>query len=132
MSNGIDPKIWGPAAWAFIKYVLMGFDPKSQSEAALVTWINTLPEILPCAKCRKNFTETLKKYPFKNYLKDRKCSTWYSLVRQDVAKHEPKKNHKYKRLVPIVMISLTSIIVVGFGLYLLTRRKNKKRMNKFK
>lgn len=92
LGGGIDPSIWGKSAWTFIRCILQTFDPATQDSEALCRWINALPQVLPCYKCRINFTHTLQKYPFKEYCDKGLYTKWYDSVREEVRRHETPSN----------------------------------------
>lgn len=120
--GGIDPRIWGGAAWQFIQNVLKGFDPATQNRQALTQWINLLPNVLPCERCRGNFTQTLQKYPIGPYATQGKLREWYARVRTAVRKHEaPKKSTAFvKQQLNINWgyIMLGAAVTLGVGAYI--------------
>jgi hypothetical protein len=58
--KNIDPVIWGPSAWSLLHFV--SFHSKS-SVAELKELFEDLKVLLPCAKCRRAYTEHLKLCP---------------------------------------------------------------------
>lgn len=57
----LDPMLWGPSAWGLLHYV--SFQSKSSTEE-LRDLFEDLKVLLPCAKCRRNFTAHLAACPF--------------------------------------------------------------------
>ncbi len=57
--KSVDPKVWGPSAWMILHRLSFKF--KNIQEAH--DFYNTLKILLPCYKCRNNFTEHLKMFP---------------------------------------------------------------------
>lgn len=96
--GGIDPHLWGREGWDFIYYVLAGYDPATQKPEDIAAWINLLPKVLPCEKCRVNFADVLNKYPFEPYCLNDSCKTWYGNVRAEVARHEVPSPEKVARM----------------------------------
>lgn len=92
MSRNISPKIWGPSGWKFIEAVTKGFDPNVQNPGDLISFVNSLGGVLPCTSCRNNWPQTLAKYPIEPYIESDSLPQWFSLVREEVRKHESKYN----------------------------------------
>lgn len=62
------PTIWGKYAWPFIHMVTLDY-PENPTDADKKNYYNffmSLQYVLPCAKCRKNMSQHLKKYPLTN------------------------------------------------------------------
>jgi hypothetical protein len=92
--KGLDPKIWGSPAWKFIRSVVIGWDFEKQDPKKLSDFINLLPHVLPCEKCRLNFTKVLQKYPGEPYIARREMSKWFNEVREMVRQHEDTQQSK--------------------------------------
>lgn len=61
----IDPTIWGSCSWKFMHYITMGY-PEQPSEEVKKNTYNfyiSLKYLLPCEKCRSNFSYHLTKHP---------------------------------------------------------------------
>lgn len=62
---GLDPNMWGPAAWHFIHAVALEFpnNPSDAKKLHYATFFNNLPHILPCQLCGVHLSENLRKMP---------------------------------------------------------------------
>ena len=74
----MDPELWGPHAWIFLHYVTFSYPDKPtwKDKQNMRDFINLLPEILPCHKCKMNCASHLKDMP----LNDSALSSRSSLV----------------------------------------------------
>lgn len=52
-SDGMQTRVWGPAAWLFLHCIAHNFDP-SRSKEYLV-FFQALRDVLPCKTCRENY-----------------------------------------------------------------------------
>lgn len=50
MRQNIDPAIWGPAAWAFLRHSASACNKTCAD--SYQTFFQLLPEVLPCEQCR--------------------------------------------------------------------------------
>lgn len=64
----MQPEIWGKHAWNFIHLVAMGYpdNPTDEDKENYRTFIYSLKNILPCEKCRLNFSSHISQYPLTN------------------------------------------------------------------
>lgn len=83
--RAIEPTFWGPTAW----YILhrMSYHFKNISSAKIFYY--TLPEILPCGKCRRNIIYILDSIPFPNNVKN--IPKWVIRIHNKVNKALGKK-----------------------------------------
>ena len=86
--GGLDPKIWGNEGWKFIRYIIQGFDETTQHKRDICNFVNSLKDILPCEKCRCNFSKTIMKYPIEPYLANNDGLRWWHDIRDEVRNHE--------------------------------------------
>ena len=56
--RGIDPAKWGACAWSTIHYVALGYPkkPTAEHQRQYAAFFESLKYVLPCLKCRENFT----------------------------------------------------------------------------
>ena len=83
--KNIDPKVWGPNAWKFLDNVIEGYpnDPNSMERLRMHDFLISLGELLPCAKCRVNFQEFIKKLPPMEHVRTKKTvKRWLKLYKQ--------------------------------------------------
>ena len=61
----LNPQIWGPHAWFFIESCIMAYpnNPNDNEKQKMKEFLNLLQYILPCEKCRYNYSNHLKQYP---------------------------------------------------------------------
>lgn len=61
---GIQPKVWGPAAWFFFHSVMHNY-PEEPCEDDYIRYHNfliTFADILPCEECRRDFSQLVYEY----------------------------------------------------------------------
>ena len=61
---GIQPKVWGPAAWFFFHAVMHNY-PEEPCQADHIRYNNflvTFADILPCEECREDFSKLVYEY----------------------------------------------------------------------
>lgn len=63
---GMMSKVWGPPAWLFLHCVTLCYDPARKKAYRLFFY--HLKDVLPCGKCRENYTKIITSGPLK--LKD--------------------------------------------------------------
>lgn len=75
----MDPNIWGPKFWFSLHSVSMTypFNPDEEDKKRYKSFYSLLEFILPCALCRVNYSDNLKKYPIDNHLKNRKSLVYW-------------------------------------------------------
>jgi hypothetical protein len=61
----IDPNIWGPHLWKSLHYITLGYpdNPDELTKNNTKNLFMSLKYVLPCAKCRFNYSQHLEKYP---------------------------------------------------------------------
>lgn len=61
----IKPEIWGPHAWNFLHRVGYTFpdNPTDQEVTAAYNFFSSLKYLLPCQKCRFNYSSHLENFP---------------------------------------------------------------------
>ena len=81
-------EIWGPAAWKFLHYVTFAYPeyPTNEDVQNYYAFFNTIQYILPCAICKKHFSENLKKYPVNRALENGRLGLveWLVVVHNSV------------------------------------------------
>lgn len=60
---GMMSKVWGPPAWLFLHCVTLCYDPKRKK--AYRVFFTELKNVLPCGKCRENYTKIISKGPLR-------------------------------------------------------------------
>jgi hypothetical protein len=61
----MSPEIWGKYGWNFIHLVTLGYpdNPIESDKKHYYDFFSSLQYVLPCAKCRHNFSQHFRKYP---------------------------------------------------------------------
>jgi hypothetical protein len=75
----IDPKSWGPVAWAFLDSVVLSYPIMAayQDQLWITDFITSLSDALPCEKCRMNFKIYLGQHPIQQNVTSRdSLKTW--------------------------------------------------------
>ena len=62
--NGFQSKIWGPCAWLFFHCVTLNYTPEKHCTAGYIKFFQNIVHVLPCATCRANYQELIKRGPF--------------------------------------------------------------------
>lgn len=60
---------WGPCSWKTIHTIAAAYDPSRK--VAFLQFINSLPYLWPCEKCRQHMKENLRKFPPSEFLDSR-------------------------------------------------------------
>jgi hypothetical protein len=57
----ILPGVWGPHAWSFLYSIALGYPntPTPSEKESMKSFLVAMKDILPCAKCRVNFSAKL-------------------------------------------------------------------------
>jgi hypothetical protein len=75
----IDPKVWGPVAWAFLDSVVLSYPQAAsyQDQLWMTDFMTNLSDALPCAKCRENFKLYIRQNPVQqNAFSRSSISSW--------------------------------------------------------
>jgi hypothetical protein len=75
----VDPRLWGPPAWQFLRHAAEACDASSSD--AYRKFFSLLPEILPCEKCRAHSSEYLAQVP----IDTSNLEAWVDAFQRDVA-----------------------------------------------
>ena len=70
----INPMFWGKSGWKFLHYVAMAYplNPTINEKKHYTNFIYSLQHVLPCEKCRQNFTKKLRCYDINEIVKNKK------------------------------------------------------------
>ncbi len=63
--RGLQPKVWGPAAWFFFHSTTFGYplDPTEEQKRIYNHFYHSFAQVLPCPTCRTDFTKYLGQNP---------------------------------------------------------------------
>jgi len=96
--NGFQTRVWGPPAWVFLHFISLNYDEKRSR--GYFQFFNSLKHVLPCGKCRDNYTKIITKGPLKlkmKILENRKTLNFWlfkvhNKVQRDIYARTKKKN----------------------------------------
>jgi hypothetical protein len=96
----MNPKLWGPGKWKFLHKTTLNYPEKPTIKEKNDTknfFINFKNKI-PCAKCRKNYVEHLKKFPITPSVLESRLTLvhWLIDVHNEVNKILNKKQVSYE------------------------------------
>tara|TARA_Y100000389_G_scaffold166879_1_gene171806 strand:- start:191 stop:742 length:552 start_codon:yes stop_codon:yes gene_type:complete len=96
-NDGMLTTVWGPGMWHFLHTTSFNYpnNPTKDDILHYKNFIINLKYILPCGKCRDNFSEILKKYPLINkHMKNRESFSRYVYnLHEEVNKNLNKKSN---------------------------------------
>jgi len=58
----VNPNVWGPNVWASMHTLAKASDEGQLDGTAFAAWVASLADMLPCEKCRNDFTELLQRH----------------------------------------------------------------------
>lgn len=66
----LNPKSWGPPAWAFLDSVLQSFPANAllHDRLWMIEFLTSLADALPCTRCRENYRNFLQRNPVQGYV----------------------------------------------------------------
>jgi hypothetical protein len=66
----VDPKQWGPYLWQSLHYIALGFpaNPSMTDKMKYKQFFESLCNVIPCAKCCKNYHAHLKELPIDRFM----------------------------------------------------------------
>jgi len=64
-NDGMLTTVWGPAMWHYLHTMSFNYPvyPSKEDKKHYMTFIQQLPFVLPCGKCRKNLWKNMRKLP---------------------------------------------------------------------
>jgi hypothetical protein len=90
----MQPEIWGPYAWNFLHIITITYpiNPSEDDKHNYKTFFESLKNVLPCERCRKNFNTHLKKFPLsRDVLSSRKYLVKWLIDIHNVVNHQTGK-----------------------------------------
>lgn len=63
----VNPKSWGPVAWAFLDSVVLSYPilASYKDQIWMIDFMNSLSDALPCETCRTNFKIFMNQNPIR-------------------------------------------------------------------
>lgn len=93
----MNPDIWGPKAWFFLYSIALAYpeNPSSDDKKNYYSFFLHLKNILPCAKCRKHYSQNLELYPLTDEILNSKLALfkWLHSIQNAVRKKHGKKEY---------------------------------------
>jgi hypothetical protein len=86
-NDGMLTKIWGPPMWHFLHTMSFNYPvkPTPEQKQQYKEFLLALRFVLPCGKCRQNYTNNIAKYPaVAKHLKDRHSFSLYIYTLHEV------------------------------------------------
>jgi len=90
----MDPKIWGKPWWQMLFSSALGYplNPSIDDQYAYSRFYMLLAQVLPCKKCKENFTRHYRKVPINFYLHNRRSLVqWVLILHNEVNKSQGKR-----------------------------------------
>ena len=68
--HNYNPNLWGSSAWTFLMYIGMAYpdNPTDVDKEYMKLFLRSMGNVLPCEKCRVNFSNHLLKLPLNDYV----------------------------------------------------------------
>lgn len=103
--TNLPPDVWGRKAWQFIHAIALSYphQPSLAEKTAMRNLFNSLQLLLPCDKCKHNFSAELIQHPLEPALQSKTAlNTWLLAVHNSVSKRLGKPTMAMKDLVSYV------------------------------
>jgi hypothetical protein len=101
--NNISPEEWGPSAWRFLHYITFSYPdkPSNIDKKNMKTFFLSLQHILPCEKCRFNFSKHISVFPLNETVLNSRFNliNWLINVHNEVNKINGKKIISYDQAI---------------------------------
>ena len=106
--TGFSSKIWGPSAWLFLHLTTLSYKPSLKKHYS--NFFHSLQYVLPCSKCRKNYSSIIRKGPLKltpSIFKNKSSlSHWFFKVHDKANKKNIKKNIEKLFKVNVIKVNI--------------------------
>lgn len=88
----MNPSSWGPQFW-FVIHIGAINAISQPARDAYVSWITTLPQILPCADCRNHFAQLLSNpvYDIRRYKNAREDLVYWTWIAHNLVNQRLRK-----------------------------------------
>ena len=96
MNNGLDPDIWMPNVWFFLRTIAHTYpdNPTKAIKRKYYDFIQNLPLFIPHTEWRKSFSNILDSFPITPYLANRdSLFFWIHYVQNQMHKHMGKTEY---------------------------------------
>jgi hypothetical protein len=105
--NNISPDEWGPPAWRFMHYITMAYpdNPTNIDKQNMKSFFSSIGYILPCEKCRLNFSRHTSSYPLNDDVLSSRFDlvNWLINVHNEVNKMNGKKVLSYDEVMELYL-----------------------------
>jgi hypothetical protein len=96
----MNSDIWGPHAWFFLYSIVLAYPEKpiDKEKKNYYMFFRTLIDILPCAKCRMHYADSMRKNPLTNEILSSKdlLFKWLHNIQNEVKSSQGKPPYKLK------------------------------------
>ena len=123
MRKNVHPRIWGRSGWTFLRNSVRACDEESMP--FYQTLMHTLPQILPCEKCRKHAAVFLQENPI---CKDTDMEEWINKFEETVAERKNEELDRRpapKQYMPRLFHAIALCLLIGFFAFLYSISKGK-------
>lgn len=100
-------EVWGPHAWILLHSITLEYpdNPSEDDKRNMSTFFHALGNVLPCYKCKVNFSNHLEQHPITDTVLKSKTSLvkWLIDVHNDVNKMNNKKTVTYEEGVESIL-----------------------------
>ena len=138
----MEPNIWGPPAWLFLHSITFNFphNPTANDRQNYNNFFYSLQKVIPCPKCRRHYSENLKKIPIRLQSRDdlirwlidihnavNKSTNKPTMSYEDVYEKYDKLYNKKEDLINDnkIKICIAIIILFIFGYYIYKNESRK-------
>ena len=105
--NNISPEEWGSSAWKFMHYITIAYpdNPTNIDKQNMKSFFSSINNILPCEKCRLNFSRHLITYPLNNETLSSRFNlvNWLINIHNEVNKLNGKKILSYDEVMQLYL-----------------------------
>lgn len=101
--HNIDPKRWGRPSWDFLFYITLSYSdtPTEEERQNMYNFFMAMGKVIPCEKCRFNFSQHLKKYQLTNSVLKNRYSLlmWLINIHNEICIQNGKKCTTYDEII---------------------------------
>ena len=139
MNINLNPLIWGPHGWFFLESIIISYpnNPTKEQQENYKNFFIFLKDVLPCEKCRINYSRHLKNNPLNDNVLSNKDNFFKWIINihnlsNGYTKYNPKSSIKYynmmysnidKNINYQMIISIVVILIII--IYIFYTYKNK-------
>jgi hypothetical protein len=98
----MNPKFWGPGGWTFLHSITMNYPkkPTEKDKKMYYHFFKNLEYVIPCEKCKVNYSRNLQTYPIEHALDTRESFIrWLIQIHNEVNKESGKRQYSYEEVI---------------------------------